>query len=84
MGQMEHLLNVYVSRAAKGSCADFLGYCEVSDREATARMTAGVWLVSAPAGPGLRLPQHLWLHGSGGERGLTPPGRRPAPAAVAL
>jgi hypothetical protein len=52
MGQMEHLLNVYVSRAAKGSCADFLGYCEVSDSEATARMTAGLWLVSAPAGPG--------------------------------
>jgi hypothetical protein len=45
MGQMEHLLNVYVSRAAKGSCADFLGYCEVPDREATMRLTAGLWLV---------------------------------------
>jgi hypothetical protein len=45
---MEHLLNVYVSRAAKGSCADFLGYCEVADREATSRLTAGLWLVSRP------------------------------------
>ena len=47
---MEHLLNVYASRVARGHCADFLGYCEVADSEANVRLTAGLWLVrSAPA-----------------------------------
>lgn len=46
IGQMEHLLNVYASRVARGHCADFLGYCEVSEEQATARLTAGLWLVS--------------------------------------
>lgn len=45
MGQMEHLLNVYASKAAKGSIADFVGYIEVDDEEATTRLTQGVWLV---------------------------------------
>ncbi len=42
---MEHLLNVYASRVARGHCADFLGYCEVDDSEANPRLTAGLWLV---------------------------------------
>ena len=46
MGQMEHLLNVYASKAAKGSIADFVGYVEVADEEATTRLTQGTWLVS--------------------------------------
>ncbi|PNW72528.1 hypothetical protein CHLRE_16g688526v5 [Chlamydomonas reinhardtii] len=45
MSQMEHLLNVYASRVARGHCADFLGYCEVADSEANVRLTAGLWLV---------------------------------------
>ncbi|KXZ43807.1 hypothetical protein GPECTOR_80g167 [Gonium pectorale] len=45
MSQMEHLLNVYASRVARGHCADFLGYCEVADSEATGRLTPGLWLV---------------------------------------
>ena len=43
---MEHLLNVYASKAAKGSIADFVGYVEVDDEEATAKLTQGLWLVS--------------------------------------
>lgn len=46
MAQMEHLLNVYASRVAKGSIADFVGYVEVAEDEATTRLTQGVWLVS--------------------------------------
>lgn len=46
MAQMEHLLNVYASRAAKGSIADFVGYVEVAEDEATTRLTQGIWLVS--------------------------------------
>lgn len=46
MGQMEHLLNVYAQRVAKGSIADFLGYCEVEEDDATSRLTEGLWLVS--------------------------------------
>lgn len=46
MAQMEHLLNVYASRAAKGSIADFVGYIEVNEDEATTRLTQGIWLVS--------------------------------------
>lgn len=45
MGQMEHLLNVYASKAAKGSIADFVGYVEVSEDEATTKLTQGVWLM---------------------------------------
>lgn len=43
---MEHLLNVYASRAAKGSIADFVGYVEVDEEEATTKLTQGIWLVS--------------------------------------
>ena len=43
---MEHLLNVYASRAAKGSIADFVGYVEVDEEQATTKLTQGVWLVS--------------------------------------
>ena len=44
---MEHLMNVYATKAAKGSIAEFLGYCEVSPREANSRLTEGLWLVSS-------------------------------------
>jgi hypothetical protein len=47
MAQMEHLMNVYATKAAKGSIAEFLGYCEVSPREANSRLTEGLWLVSS-------------------------------------
>lgn len=46
MGQMEHLLNVYANKAAKGSIADFVGYIEVAEEQATTKLTPGVWLVS--------------------------------------
>ncbi len=46
MGQMEHLLNVYANKAAKGSIADFVGYIEVAEEQATTKLTQGVWLVS--------------------------------------
>ncbi|KAL3149568.1 hypothetical protein ABBQ32_002344 [Trebouxia sp. C0010 RCD-2024] len=45
MAQMEHLLNVYASRVAKDSIADFVGYVEVAEDEATTRLTQGVWLM---------------------------------------
>lgn len=45
MVQMEHLLNVYASRTARGSIADFMGYCQVADEEATRLLTPGLWLV---------------------------------------
>ena len=51
MAQMEHLMNVYASKAAKGSIAEFLGYCEVASSEANYRLTEGLWLVSSTAGP---------------------------------
>ena len=54
---MEHLLNVYASRVAKGSIADFVGYVEVAEDEATTRLTQGVWLVS-------NNPLSLLQHGS--------------------
>lgn len=50
MAQMEHLMNVYASKAAKGSIAEFLGYCEVSASEANYRLTEGLWLVSSSRG----------------------------------
>ena len=43
---MEHLLNVYATRSAKGAIADFVGYVEVRESEATMRLTQGLWLVS--------------------------------------
>jgi len=42
---MEHLMNVYASKAAKGSIAEFLGFCEVAAHEANYRLTEGLWLV---------------------------------------
>lgn len=42
---MEHVMNVYASKAAKGCIADFMGYCEVEPEEATMRLTSGLWLV---------------------------------------
>ena len=45
MGQMEHLLNVYAAKAAAGSVAEFMGYVEVSEEEASSRLTPGLWLV---------------------------------------
>lgn len=56
MGQMEHLLNVYASKAAKGSIADFVGYVEVSEDEATTKLTQGVWLVSFGSADSVYLP----------------------------
>lgn len=47
---MEHLMNVYASKAAKGSIAEFLGYCEVAAHEANYRLTEGLWLVSSSRG----------------------------------
>lgn len=46
MGQMEHLLNVYASKAAKHSIANFVGYAQVSEGHATKSLTEGLWLVS--------------------------------------
>lgn len=45
MGHMEHLLNVYANKAAKGSIADFVGYIEVAEEQATTKLTQGVWLM---------------------------------------
>ena len=42
---MEHLLNVYATKSAKGAIADFVGYVEVRESEATMRLTQGLWLV---------------------------------------
>jgi len=38
-------MNVYASKAAKGSIAEFIGYCEVLPREASHKLTEGLWLV---------------------------------------
>ena len=46
MGQMEHLLNVYASRATKNSVANFVGYAQVMPHEASRTLTEGLWLVS--------------------------------------
>lgn len=48
MHEMEHLLTVYASKAAKESVADFLGFCEVD--EARGRLSRGLWLVWAYQG----------------------------------
>jgi hypothetical protein len=45
MNQMEHLLNVYVAKAAKNSVAEFLGYCNVTAEESNRSLTEGLWLV---------------------------------------
>jgi hypothetical protein len=50
MGQMEHLLNVYATKSAKGAIADFVGYVEVRESEATMRLTQGLWLVGCSGG----------------------------------
>ncbi len=55
MGQMEHLLNVYANKAAKGSIADFVGYIEVAEEQATTKLTQGVWLVSMNVSPFLNV-----------------------------
>lgn len=34
-------------RSARGSIADFMGYCEVDEAEATGRLSHGLWLVRA-------------------------------------
>ncbi len=45
MNRMEHLLNVYAAKNARGAVAEFLGYCEVARTEASTKLTEGVWLV---------------------------------------
>ena len=45
MNRMEHLLNVYAARNARGAVADFLGYCEVEHGQASGKLSEGVWLV---------------------------------------
>lgn len=46
MQEMEHLLNVYASSAAKRAVAPFLGYLEVPDDGINQRkLTTGLWLV---------------------------------------
>lgn len=47
MGQMEHLLNVYASRAAPGKVADFIGYIDVASAQATRQLSEGTWLVGS-------------------------------------
>jgi hypothetical protein len=55
MAQMEHLMNVYASKAAKGSIAEFIGYCEVLPREASQKLTEGLWLVRSTSSSGIVL-----------------------------
>jgi hypothetical protein len=64
MAQMEHLMNVYASKAAKGGIAEFLGYCEVAASEANYRLTEGLWLVSSNGSCGNSSSGAWW-----GERG---------------
>ena len=52
MGQMEHLLNVYASKSAKNSIANFLGYVQVMPSEASRTLTEGLWLVGTCFKPG--------------------------------
>lgn len=51
MGAMEHLLNVYASKAAKHSVANYVGYAQVMPHEANRSLTQGLWLVSCPYVP---------------------------------
>ena len=51
MGRSEVVLNAYAARAARGHCAEFIGYSTVDDDEASAnttrtKLTKGLWLVS--------------------------------------
>ena len=58
MSENEHLLNVYVSKNAADSCADFMGFtmvdspADVSDR----RITPGKWLVRVDSSAACALP----------------------------
>lgn len=45
MGEMEHLLNVYVQKNAPGACADFRGYIEATRETATPGIGEGLWLM---------------------------------------
>lgn len=57
MAEMEHLLNVYTSKTARGFVADFIGYCEVGQDDDTTninnknnnnnirKLTPGLWLI---------------------------------------
>jgi len=45
MVEMEHMLNIHVSANAKGACANFLGYMNVSPKEASGRISQGLWLM---------------------------------------
>ncbi|KIY99127.1 putative Serine/threonine-protein kinase SNT7 [Monoraphidium neglectum] len=45
MVAMEHLINVTASKAARGGVAEFMGYCEVEEHEASRSLTPGLWLV---------------------------------------
>eukprot|EP00798_Chlamydomonas_sp_ICE-L_P012483 gene12483-15693_t len=45
MGRTELLLNAYASKAAKGHCADFVGFSEVTAAQANHKLTEGVWLM---------------------------------------
>ena len=38
---MEHMLNMHVAEAAKGACAEFLGYMNVTSDNASRRVTPG-------------------------------------------
>lgn len=51
MHEMELALNQYAAKVAKGHCADFLGYCTVSQEESTAQLTPGMWLVGRGTQP---------------------------------
>jgi serine/threonine protein kinase len=54
MAEMEHILNVYTSKTARGYVADFIGYCEVGQDDYTTninnnnnnrKLTPGLWLI---------------------------------------
>lgn len=48
MVEMEHLLNVYAAKAARGAVAHFLGYSDVASSRG--RLSRGLWLVWAYQG----------------------------------
>lgn len=76
MAQMEHLMNVYASKAAKGGIAEFLGYCEVAASEANYRLTEGLWLVSSNGGSGSNRSSTSWgWWGRGGSMSDSSTGR---------
>jgi hypothetical protein len=45
MGEMERLMNLKCTKAARGSIAPFLGYANVAPEEAAGPLTSGLWLV---------------------------------------